>query len=440
MNRIAFLFAAISVTMSAAADVPSVSSVSFSPGSGRDAAVISYTLENAPAVVTVDVQTNALADGSGEWTSIGGISMGELQGDANRLVSASGRKTAAWLPGTYWQNNALPAAQMRVVVKAWETNSPPDYLVVNLTGNKNDVRFYVSTNDFPGGFSSRAYKTTKLVMRKIPAKNVVWLMGSPARLDDANNATTNSPAHRVMLTYDYYAGIYELTQSQYVNIGGVNESKFADEENADVLPAEKLSYATVRGAIATYKWATNGHSVDSSSPIGKLREKSGIADMDFPTEAEWEYACRAGSSTELYSDLAKTAANVRYIAWTRTDTSKTKEVGTKPPNAWGLYDTIGNVWEFCLDASGVNSYLSGFHSSLASGWQTGGVTTDPKGANNTSGRVMRRGGSWYEQATVREQSASDRTDCNPAWDYSSSVGATGCRIFCSVGAATKCAD
>ena len=167
-TRLAFsLLAAIAAAGACADEVPApvVSDVAFQTGDGRDAAVISYTLANAPAVVTVDVQTNALADGSGEWASIGGAATGELQGDANMLVAASGRKTAAWQPGTYWQNNALPAAQMRVVVKAWETNSPPDYLVVNLTGPTNVVRFYERESLLPGGVTNVCYRTTKLAMR-----------------------------------------------------------------------------------------------------------------------------------------------------------------------------------------------------------------------------------------------------------------------------------
>ena len=138
--------------------VAAVSSVSFAPGEGRAPAIIQYTLSDAPAIVTADIQTNTVADGSGEWASIDGAAMDEMQGDVNCLVRKNGAKTATWLPGEYWRNTALPAAQMRVVVKAWETNSPPDYMVVNLAGPANVVRFYENEKSLPGGVADVVFR------------------------------------------------------------------------------------------------------------------------------------------------------------------------------------------------------------------------------------------------------------------------------------------
>jgi formylglycine-generating enzyme required for sulfatase activity len=165
--------------------------------------------------------------------------------------------------------------------------------------------------------------------------------------------------------------------------------------------------------------------------------------MDLPTEAEWEYACRAGSATELYCDLPYTAANVKSIAWTRDNASKPREVGTSRPNAWGIYDMIGNVWELCLDAMGTTTsndrdWLPSFHDSLAEDWATGGITVDPIGASNLSGRIVKRGGSWYEKADI-SFSTNYRNDGDPSWasGASGSVGYIGARLFCSVPAAVK---
>ncbi len=428
-----------------AAETPRVdtAAISFSGAGAGKMVKIEYTLTGEPAVVTIDLQTNTVAGAAGEWVSIGGEGMGELGGEANKVVYTLGTPVAAyWQVSQTFGGAAFSADNLRAVVTAWPTNSPPDWMVVDLK-RRNMVRWYATTNHFPGGFNDLAYKTTKLAMRKVPAKGVVWLMGSPVQLTDPANATTNNVAHRVMLTYDYYAGIYEVTQAQYVNMGGVNYSKYANEANADVLPVERIAYSDFRGGLSTYKVHTRGHEVLGTSLLGRLREHCGIADMDLPTEAEWEYACRAGSATELYCDLPYTAANVKSIAWTRDNASKPREVGTSRPNAWGIYDMIGNVWELCLDAMGTTTsndrdWLPSFHDSLAEDWATGGITVDPIGASNSSGRIVKRGGSWYEKADL-SFSTNYRSDGDPSWasGASGSVGYIGARLFCSVPAAVK---
>ena len=118
--------------------------------------------------------------------------------------------------------------------------------------------------------------------------------------------------------------------------------------------------------------------VDSSSFLGKLRARTGL-DFDLPTEAQWEYACRAGTTTTYsYGD----SADGNYMWYTDSSSSQTHEVGTKQPNPWGLYDMHGNVQEWCLD------------------WRAGslGGGIDPKGSSSRSNRV-RRGGSWRRDAS-----------------------------------------
>ena len=447
MKRILTFWSFILCVVALCAAQPRVDTapISFSGAGDGKMVKIEYTLTGEPAVVTIDLQTNTLAGAVGEWVSIGGEGMGELGGEANKVVYTLGSPAAAyWQVSKTFGGEAFSADNLRAVVTAWPTNSPPDWMVVDLK-RRNIVRWYATTNHFPGGFNDRAYKTTKLVMRKIPAKGVVWLMGSPMQLTDPANATTNDVAHRVMFTYDYYAGIYELTQAQYTNLGEVNYSKYATEANADVLPVERVAYSNFRGGIGTYKIHTRGHEVLANSLLGRFREFCGIADMDLPTEAEWEYACRAGSSTELPYDLPFTDANVQSFGWVK-DNAKNKphEVGTSRPNAWGIYDMIGNVWELCLDAMGTTTasnrdWLPSFHDSLVADWAEGGITVDPIGASNGSGRIMKRGGSWYEYASTHNATTNMRNDGDPAWasGASGTVGYIGGRLFCSVPAAVK---
>jgi formylglycine-generating enzyme required for sulfatase activity len=117
--------------------------------------------------------------------------------------------------------------------------------------------------------------------------------------------------------------------------------------------------------------------VDADSFLGKVRARTGL-NFDLPTEAQWEYACRAGTTTTYgYGNTA----NGNYMWYRDNSSSQTHEVGTKSPNPWGLYDMHGNVWEWCLDRNGTLSY-----------------GTDPKGSSSGSYRV-RRGGSWHGSAS-----------------------------------------
>ena len=111
---------------------------------------------------------------------------------------------------------------------------------------------------------------------------------------------------------------------------------------------------------------------------GKLRAKTGI-DFDLPTEAQWEYACRAGSSGDWGLLADGSMGTLDAMGWYEgNSSSQTHTVGTKTPNAWGLYDMHGNVWEWCLDWYSSSGYSG----------------TDPVGATSGNYRVQ-RGGSWY---------------------------------------------
>ena len=209
-----------------------------------------------------------------------------------------------------------------------------------------------------------------------------------------------------------------MTQKQYELVTGSNPS----ELKGDMRPVEKVSYDMIRGKNAGAKWPASS-AVDSSSFIGKIRERTGIEGFDLPTAAQWEYACRAGT-TGKYNNGGDTEADLKKLgrfvlnqagrAGKEPDASFTKHepdgkggcserhtvVGSYLPNAWGLYDMHGNVWEWCLDWRG----------GLSSG------VTDPQGSSSGSYRV-RRSGSWYSIADLC--ASSYRSYCVPSYggDY-----------------------
>lgn len=246
--------------------------------------------------------------------------------------------------------------------------TPALYCVIDLSAGANATSYAVSYMSAPpsGGFNVDAYKTTKLVLRRIES-------GSFKMCGQYN----------VTLTKPFYCAVFEMTQKQYKLVVGSNPSYYSGDKR----PVEGISYKIIRGSSNGAKWPSSS-SVDSSSIMGKLRSRTGLA-FDIPTEAQWEYACRAGTTSKFNnggdseSDLKKLG---RYSG-NVTDgkggySSNTTTVGSYLPNAWGLYDMHGNVIEWCLD------------------WYSGSLTNnvvDPKGPSSGSQRAA-RGGSWYNGA------------------------------------------
>ena len=186
----------------------------------------------------------------------------------------------------------------------------------------------------------------------------------------------NDESHRVTLTKPFFCGIFEVTQKQYTLVTGSNPCSSAEYGTSDARPVYSVSYNMIRGTSNGTKWPSSS-AVDSSSFIGKLRTRTGL-DFDLPNEAQWEYACRAGTTTRYYWG---NSMNGSYAWYVDNSISSTHTVGGRTSNAWGLYDMSGNVWEWCLDWYGVLAY-----------------GTDPKGSSSGSQRML-RGGSWgYDAA------------------------------------------
>jgi len=186
----------------------------------------------------------------------------------------------------------------------------------------------------------------------IPAGTFV--MGSPD--SDAEALAEEKPAHRVTISQPFYLGKYEVTQAQWEKVMDTNPSRFTGNPNR---PVENVSWEDVQEFIT------------------RLNKQEGWEVCRLPTEAQWEYAARAGTTPERYGD-------VDAIAWYGENSDKeTHAVGKKRPNAWGLYDMLGNVWEWCHD--GVRTY-------------TAYTTVDPIGPTGAGAPRVIRGGSWYYPA------------------------------------------
>lgn len=299
---------------------------------------VSYTL-TAEAVVTIDIFTNG--------APVEARLLSTMAGDVNRKVSAGERK-AFWRPDHSFTGYKFDA-NVTARVTAWPIDNPPDFMVVDLLYPSN-ITYYASADALPYDLTNALYKTDRLVMRKIPAKGVRWRMGAGKIVANNNsNWRSRETIHYVTFTNDYYMAIFPTTHAQYVRFGRGEVADVNDAATYHIAQA-KTYYSTLRGKVSDgIDWPITGNSVKPGCTIDTIRKFTGIDTMDFPTESQWEYACRAGTPTDFNNgkDLAATwdpAPDGIVVTG-----SGPQIVGTKPCNNWNLYDCHGNVTEWCLD-------------------------------------------------------------------------------------------
>lgn len=215
------------------------------------------------------------------------------------------------------------------------------------------------TADLPGGAT----------MEFALIESGTFTMGSPS--SESGRESGEGPQHQVTISKGFYLGKYEITQAQWEAVMGTRPwspesyhppgSRFCVQANPNN-PAVYISWDGVQGFIH------------------KLNQAAGDSLYRLPTEAEWEYACRAGTTTAW--SFGDGESQLKDYAWYDANAWNIGEqyahaVGTKKPNPWGLYDMHGNVWEWVQDWYG--NYSSG-------------AQTDPRGSTSGSGRVVRGGG------------------------------------------------
>lgn len=409
---------------------------------------ISYELLGGPAYVTLDaITTNGIAVAAEDFRD-------GIRGAINCKVT-DGVKRAVWIPNSEtWAACDLAGVEVDVNLSVWQESAPPDFMVADLvvTDRLKTLAFYSSTNVLPGGVGSELYRTSKLLMRRIPAKDVVWRMGSNAtepnrdKLPNTDRSPIEIP-HYVKLTSDYYMAVFPMTIGQrQLAMTGVTSTFRAPSyletvPDAVFLPDNNLSFDALRGKVSDgIDWPVSMplHGVKAGCVIDLLRTRTGLPGLDLPTEAQWEFACRAGVGTGLYSGREVTSwdgacTNVNQLGWTYANTTNgyaTKTataqyrmpmpVGRLQPNEWGLYDMYGNALEWCLDwyAEGEDYFAT-----FGDGYKTGDVVVDPLGPRSTvqstvSKRVIRSAGPG--NAANSSRSANRRND-TPA-NYSASIG------------------
>ena len=287
-------------------------------------------------------------------------------------------------------------------VRLFAAKGVAPYAVIDLSGGVNAQSYPISyLNKEPDGGWTDEYKTTKMVLRFIPPGT--FMMGSPS--DELYNESYYETLHKVTLTIPFYMGVFETTQKQWELIMGTTPSRYA----GDARPVERVSYDMIRGSVNGAGWPTHNQ-VEDDSFMGKLRSKTNAL-FDLPTEAQWEYACRAGAATtwnngttitNKYSD-----GNLNKLGRNNYNCNDGKggynnchtKVGSYLPNVWGLYDMHGNVYEWCLDW--YDSYS--------------GDAVDPKGPEGKYYSRIIRGGHFGSRASYcrsASRNGYDSDDCD----------------------------
>ena len=396
MKRV-FLSMSLLSAFAAFALGPTISGVTYSQPSGAGAVTIEYTVSES-AIVTIDVLTNGVSLGAANLQDFSEAGVPAETGSAFNRVVAAGAHTVKWKPYKSLPPMSFKNGEVDVKLTAYSLKAPPLYLLADLT-SKSNVHYYASVDDLPFGprVTNAPYRTTHLLMRRIDAAGIRWRMGA-ASLDmskdvqskDSSTLTHETP-HFVTLTNDYYIGVFEVTQGQHARVTGARPSGYGDEvryPERDVMPVERVSVSSLTGST---KWRLSGSSVKDGSGLDKWRQLTSLT-LDIPTEAQWEFACRAGSTNSFHNgtDDITNASGLGKLGWyngTNNVGGRTHPVGEKEPNDWGLYDTHGNVFE-----------------STMSEW-TKDVSSDPLVeptgyVNGTSGSAVRKGGSYDYSATA----------------------------------------
>lgn len=254
------------------------------------------------------------------------------------------------------------------------------------------------TDQLLGSLQRRFYRAHEVTASgsgsapQVNTERLVWIppgrftMGSPVNQIDPSYG--ESPQTVVTISRGFWIGKYEVTQGEYIEVMGSNPSWFnGNRQNWPPFSGKSTDFGMdLSRPLEMVMWN------DATNYCGKLTQrdrKAGRIPNNFlfrlPTEAEWEYACRAGTTTQYSFGSNEGSPKIVNYAWYADSNGlgMTHPVGQKSPNPWGLYDMHGNVWEWCLDWYGKYS---------------GGTAIDPQGPASGSDRVIRSGG-WCDAAS-----------------------------------------
>ena len=318
--------------------------------------------------------------------------------------SGSSQYTVTW---TAPEGILCSDASLTATLVATNVPSGTDYMIIDLTTGGITYEGLCATQaDSNSRYNTAEFKTDKMVLRKVPRKadsaalpNGPFANGYPtgdsALFPSGNDANNN---HSWKTDHDYYIGVFLVTQRQYQNIYGSNPSLCTTAISGNEVshrPVENVSWNTLRANASGGEQIPAVSAANTGSFFQRLNYKTGLY-FDMPTEQMFEIAARAGTTT-IYSwgDTMDTD----YVVCSENAGGSTVAVGSKLPNAWGLYDTAGNLWDRTRDTRDTRDM----------GARTDAFTPGV-GESGQASRIRLRGGHWKLPSSHNYFRASHR-DC-----------------------------
>lgn len=327
--------------------------------------VVDYTLANHPGIVRMDVLTNGVSIAEHLVTLEGDYSATEAD------VVQPGTRTIRWRARKDWRDNLATNALVRL--SAYYTNQidkiPGVYMKVDLNDGQSATSYpvtytFVGPSTNASGQASNTDDISRYLWLRFVGSTgpITYTQGSTTIGSLIDNAGTPETVRSVTLSEGFFAGVFPVTHIQY----GKVKDKVNAYNSGNYAPVNFVSYTEIRGNTGN-----TGHTVGENSFLGLLRSRTGL-EFDLPTEAQWEFLCRAGTDSDFNdgSNLSPTNYYIGSTLYTNTvrdvhldnlgwysasGKTEPQKVGQKNPNAWGLYDCHGNVWELCLDLWGTGS-------------------------------------------------------------------------------------
>ena len=359
MKTATFIAAIVLSAVSFGEATVTVTSVSVKQNWPWDSKVtIGYTLSGAAGKCNITSVSVKCRPGREYAYSRVPLSLLAIRGDI--VGVANGEHEVVWDPTLDTLTNMIRIVdvdfELSVAEETAADSVKPEYLVVDLSGGASAQSWPVTAMDALDP-TAEEYKTTKLVLRRI--RPGMFLQSSPE--DEPLRNPRFESQSKVTLTNDYWIGVYELTQRQYELMTGIAGAS----NEGGAYPRHSIKFSDVRGIEVGKLWPKSSD-VDDDSLVGRMRSKvslpAGIPDgwkFDLPTEAQWEYACRAGTDTpwnngksiNVYTNDAGFACDdgLDAVGWYAANSGgDLHKVGLRMPNRFGLYDMHGSLWEMTL--------------------------------------------------------------------------------------------